>query len=105
LAFRQQFVNWHPASLACSIGLAKLSIDNIIGFLKVIAGEDAAKVQFSWPADLDDFDLARRGVRGGGAFSVGPPVGSRDIELFDKESILDVYQDAAEDDPGGREGA
>ena len=48
--------NWSPIDITWALHIISMSITNIINALKILNGDDATAVKFSWPSDLDTFE-------------------------------------------------
>lgn len=83
--------NWDPYVLVGRTRLISMSLDNIKSFLKTLHGVAPESVQFSWPADLVDFESVWVGpaLRTSSFHSI---VDLENISPKSKDEILAVYQ-------------
>lgn len=86
-------VNWDPLSVAGRIRLISMSLRNIVSFLLIGHGTNAANVKYYWPQELDHFDSVWCGpsLR---TSSFSNLIELKDIKSQNAEEILNVYSAA-----------
>jgi hypothetical protein len=99
---QHQSLNWDPQNLVYALLLISMSINNVVGFLKVLHGVPANEVQFSWASDDESYQEPwKRGVVSGMGWN--SQIRADFITPLSKEEILSVYSEEREDkgDSGG----
>jgi len=89
---RRHSRNWKPENFVYGLHLISLSLQNILSFLKVINGVDAATVEFSWPSDESHFEESWRSVAGVTSMGMDTIIMPEHITPFSKDEILTVYK-------------
>jgi hypothetical protein len=87
--------NWSPTDIAWSLHLISMSILNIINALKILNGDEATKVKFHWPSDLNVFAEPWKRSRKLGITSMsdfGVNIHPDLIEKYDREEIISRYK-------------
>ena len=97
LSLKHYSVNWQPASLIGILNLVSMSLNNIVGFLKIVHGADPGTVEFRSPRELEAFSMVWQGAPGVESFSTGPTVRPDMINPVDGNEIVEIY-DIDDDD-------
>lgn len=84
--------NWDPVLLAARLHILALSVENLIGFARILNGEDPTTVKFTWPDPLEAFDQALSVQPGVSSFSMDTVVVPEDIHAFSDNEILGRYE-------------
>lgn len=84
-------VNWDPTIIGIRVILLSKSIQNVLSFLKMVNGVKPETAKFSWPSDLSAFEEAWKPLSGVLNFNFGSIIHQEDIEIFNREEILAVY--------------
>lgn len=87
----EKTVNWLPKNIWYQIGLIRLSLSNIISFLKIYHNHDPKSVQFAWPENLDDFEFDLHNVMGALSATWKIDINESDIRDVTKEEIIQLY--------------
>jgi hypothetical protein len=100
---REQSLNWDPQNYLYALLLISMSVNNVIGFLKVLYGVPAGEVQFSWASDEEAYEEPWK--RGFGISGLGwnSQITEAAVTPLSKEEILSVYSEGeeTEGDAGG----
>lgn len=89
---RRHSRNWRPENFIYGLHLISLSLQNILSFLKVVNGVDAATVEFLWPSDESHFQEPWRPVAGVMSMGMDTVIMPEHIKPFNKDEILGVYK-------------
>lgn len=89
---RRVSINWKPGLLVKKIDLLCLSLQNVLSFLKIVNGVSPENVIFSWPSDLKEFIEPWTKTSGTISINMDTSITKNDIEFFDKNEILKVYE-------------
>ncbi|MBI4232065.1 hypothetical protein HY605_02435 [Candidatus Peregrinibacteria bacterium] len=89
---RRHSRNWNPENFIYRLHLISLSLQNILSFLKVINGVDAATVKFSCPSDETHFEEPWRSMAGVTSMGMDTIIMAGHIMPFSKDEILAVYK-------------
>ena len=86
--------NWSPIDMAKGLRLVSNSMRNVIACLKVLNGVPPDKVQFSWPADGNEFQApwANRASFNNASFDIAPLPESQ-LQLKTNDQILDQVKE------------
>jgi hypothetical protein len=83
--------NWDPKVLTLRIGLISLSMQNVVGRLRQLAGEPHESIRFAWPEEPKAFDDAWPGRPWPFTSSFGDRIDASHISNLSDEQILSVY--------------
>lgn len=100
---RHHHRNWQLERYVYGLSLISLSLRNILSFLRVANGRDAAEVEFYCPRDDALFEAPWVPVPGATSFGMNEIIRPDDIAYFTDDDILAAYH-ADETDPGGESG-
>jgi len=91
--FRPRHVsrNWNPENLAIALLLLSMSINNVIGFLRIMAGDSSQDCSFKNPSTEGDFDEPWKQSVGVTDFNIDTLIRIEDIEIYSKEDVLQSY--------------
>jgi hypothetical protein len=101
---KEHSVNWDPLMYVHSLGLISLSIENIIGYLKVRAYEvDPSQVKVRIPIDETVFQKPWESNLGFSRFEMNSVIESNSIRPLSKQTILDSYKTVERDTGDSKE--
>lgn len=95
--YRMQRVhrNWDPGEVGSRLQLLAMSMENLIGFARILNGEDPTTIKVVWPTPLGAFEHATRGLSGVRSLSMDTIVQEEDVHFFSDEEILRPYSSDA----------
>jgi hypothetical protein len=88
-----QSLNWNPENFIYALRLISLSINNVIGFLRVLHGVPATEIQFSWPTDNETYKEPWSRSSSITGMGWNAQITEQAIKPFSKEDILAVYNE------------
>ncbi|MCH8011300.1 MAG: hypothetical protein IIA61_05035 [Candidatus Marinimicrobia bacterium] len=91
IRLHEKTINWLPKNIWYQIGLIRLSLSNIISFLKLYHNQDPETAQYAWPENLEDFEFDLRNTTGTLGFTMNIEVKKSDIRDISKEEITQLY--------------
>lgn len=91
IRLRQRTTNWCPRSIWEQIALLRISISNVLSFLKIYHRHDPKDVQFTWPEDLKDFDRDLQQSPGVLNVSFDFEIQERDIKKYSKNDLVELW--------------
>lgn len=94
---KHQSLNWFPLNFVYALKLISVSINNIIGFLKVFHGIAAKDVNFSWLSDDATYNEPWSRSTGITSFGLNSPITEQAITPLTKDEILEVYNECDSD--------
>jgi hypothetical protein len=88
---KHQSLNWDPQNYIYALHLISMSINNVIGFLKILHGTPASEIQFLWAGNDEIYEEPWK--RNSGISSVGwhSQITENVITPLSKEEILSAY--------------
>jgi hypothetical protein len=92
--------NWSVEALVVDLQLVAQSLQNVISFLRTVAGRQPTTVRFSWPSDGTAFDADRRTLLPVETMTFTSRVEAADITPMTADEIRAVYEDPTND--GGK---
>jgi hypothetical protein len=92
-----QALNWHPQSIIYALLLISMSINNVIGFLKILYGAAPNEIQFSWPDNESTYQEPWSRETSISSLEWHSQVAEETITPLTKEEILAVYSEGEKD--------
>jgi hypothetical protein len=92
-SIRHQALNWSPENFLYALRLISISMDNVLGFLKIFHGVPATNVNFSWPSDNDTYNEPWLRTSGITRMAMNSPISEGAITPLTKDEILSVYKE------------
>lgn len=86
--------NWSPEDMLWGLYLISMSLNNIIGFLKIYQGVVPADIRFEWPSDENTFEEPWKRSRAMGINNMGGPEYIIPTEVVEKTQVTkeDVFK-------------
>lgn len=94
--------NWSPYNIANGLLLISMSINNVIGWLRIIDGAPAGTCRFENPTERETFDLPWNENVGVNSFNMDLIIEENHIQPFSRDEILKSYEDDVADGKGPR---
>jgi hypothetical protein len=91
---RLQNLNWRPEAMVQALQLISISLNNILGFLKILNGQDPKQTLFLRPEDPEFFTAPWRWSTGIDEMSINEVIEETDIKRLTTEEILAIYKDS-----------
>lgn len=88
---RRTLRNWSPANFADALHLIAMSINNVVGRLRIHAGVHPATVRFLHPIEIEAFDAPWREMPATISSAMDYQINPLQVQLLDREQVLGVY--------------
>jgi hypothetical protein len=92
-----QSLNWFPLNFLYALKLISISINNVIGFLKIFHGVPPTDVNFSWLSDDATYNEPWSRTTAITSFGLNSPITEQAITPLTKDEILSVYTEDKDD--------
>jgi hypothetical protein len=95
LYFSKTSRNWDPEDIASRLEFLALSLSNLISTIKIFWGVDPKKVRYSWPREIEHFNIPWKNslnFRAGTMTMHGQKVDKSVIEDYTPELIIENYK-------------
>jgi hypothetical protein len=86
---------WNPINYFHGLILMKHSLNNILGYLRILNGSDPAAINYSYPEDETEFDLPWNSTQGLDGMDESESLNEHDIRTLTKDEILSKYKNAS----------
>ena len=89
---------WDPYALVVRLQLLAMSINNVIGSLRILSGRPPTEVRFEWPSELETFDRPWEPSASIGDLQINSSIAPDDISPMSREGVLDSYETTQDQD-------